>query len=369
MTGATATGRKADNVIVVESVARHFAPRARWFWSKRGLPIRAVDGVSFAVPRGSSFAIVGESGSGKSTLARLVVGLLRPTDGAILLDGEPLGDKTDAELRHLRRKVQLVLQDPLASLDPRMKIYAILREALVVHDLHRGAEQQRQRIESVIRQVGLGVDHLSRYPNELSGGQRQRVAIARAIICEPEVLVLDEPVSALDVSVQAQIVNLLVELQEKLNLTYVLISHDLALVAHMADAIGVMYLGRLVEIGPASTVCRTPAHPYTESLMAVVASHDPAVERSRKIEIIQGSVPSAATIPPGCSFHTRCPRARAVARSMTTAETMESENGRIPSICMREQPAPRPVGQDDVIATCHFAAAGASDVSPCTPVN
>jgi oligopeptide/dipeptide ABC transporter ATP-binding protein len=352
-----------DNVIVARDVEKHFPVRAGFLSRKTPQPIRAVDGVSFAIPRGSCFAIVGESGSGKSTLARVVVGLLRPTAGDVLLDGENVADKSDAELRQLRRKVQLVLQDPHASLDPRMTVRATLEEALVVHGLHPGRDARRERVETVIRQVGLGFDHLDRYPNALSGGQRQRVAIARAIICEPEVLVLDEPVSALDVSVQAQIINLLTELQAALRLTYVIITHDLSLVGHMADAVGVMYLGRFVELGPSAAVVRTPRHPYTDSLLSAVPGLDPEVEKSRPVRVLEGAIPSPSAIPQGCTFHTRCPRAREIAAHLGPAERTLHDGAEIPTVCATRVPAPLDVpGADDprpVTVTCHFACAGA----------
>jgi oligopeptide/dipeptide ABC transporter ATP-binding protein len=348
-----------ENVIVARDVAKHFAVRAGLFGRRALPPIRAVDGVSFAIPRGSCFAIVGESGSGKSTLARLVVGLLRPTGGEVRLDGEEVAAKSAAELRQLRRRVQLVLQDPLASLDPRMTVRATLEEALVVHDLHPGAAARRERVETVIRQVGLALDHLERFPNALSGGQRQRVAIARAIICEPEVLVLDEPVSALDVSVQAQIINLLMELQAGLRLTYVIITHDLSLVGHMADAVGVMYLGRFVELGPAAEVVRRPLHPYTESLLSSVAGVDPEIEKSRPVRVLEGAIPSASAIPTGCSFHTRCPRAREIAPNLAAAERTLHDGEAIPTICATCAPPPQAIARDaaprPVTVTCHFA--------------
>ncbi len=353
------------DVIVARNVEKHFPVRSGFFGRKRGAPIRAVDGVSFSIPRGSCFAIVGESGSGKSTLARLVVGLLRPTGGEVRLDGERVEEKTDAELRHLRRKVQLVLQDPHASLDPRMTIRAILREALVVHGLHPGRAAREQRIETVVREVGLSLTHLDRYPNALSGGQRQRVAIARALICEPEVLVLDEPVSALDVSVQAQIINLLMELQTAHGLTYVIITHDLSLVGHMADAVGVMYLGRFVERGPAAQVCPAPTHPYTESLLSAVAGVDPELEKSRPVQILQGAIPSPSAIPPGCTFHTRCPRARLIAQSLPETERRSFDGEDIPAICATVVPEPRDVGP--VTVTCHFCTrSGGPDIADAT---
>jgi oligopeptide transport system ATP-binding protein len=350
------TAAAVDDVIVARDVKLHYLARGGWF-DRRGAPaIRAVDGVSFAIPRGSCFAIVGESGSGKSTLARVLVGLLRATDGEVRLDGADVAALSDAERRRMRRKVQLVLQDPHASLDPRMTVRQTLREALVVHGLHPDPGARDRRIVEVIRQVGLSVAHLDRYPNALSGGQRQRVAIARGVICEPEVLVLDEPVSALDVSVQAQIINLLMELQAALNLTYVIITHDLSLVSFMADAVGVMYLGRFVECGDAASVCGDPRHPYTESLLAAVAGVDPEFERSRPLALLRGAAPSPAAIPSGCTFHTRCPRARLIGPAMPPAERAIVDGDALPARCVRETPAPRrPVGSD-VLATCHFPA-------------
>ncbi len=333
--------RPAD-VVVADAVKLHFRGRAG-FLQRRPPAIRAVDGVSFRIPRGSCFAIVGESGSGKSTLARMLVGLLRPTEGEVFIDGEPLSAKSEADLRALRRRVQLVLQDPRASIDPRMRVGSVLEEALIVHGLGRDGAERRERMRRVIRQVGLGEEHLDRFANELSGGQRQRVAIARAIVCEPEVLVLDEPVSALDVSVQAQIINLLMDIQEALGLTYVVITHDLALVGHMADHVGVMYLGTFVEAGPAEAVIAHPQHPYTASLLSLVATADPHIEQRRTVTILEGTVPSPAALPTGCTFHTRCPLARRLA----------GRAGDIPARCKAQVPEPRPLGGS--LVTCHFA--------------
>ncbi len=345
---------QTDDVIVARNVEKHFPVRGGFFGRRSLPPIRAVDGVSFRVPRGSCFAVVGESGSGKSTLARVVVGLLRATEGEIDLDGVDVSGQSGTAARQMRRKVQLVLQDPHASLDPRMTVRATLREALIVHGLCPGRDAQDSRIEQVVRQVGLSLAHLDRYPNALSGGQRQRVAIARGIICEPEVLVLDEPVSALDVSVQAQIINLLMELQETLKLTYVIITHDLSLVTHMADAVGVMYLGRFVEQGPSQVVCAAPAHPYTDSLLAAVAGVDPDVEKSRPVKILQGVIPSPAALPPGCTFHTRCPRARLLGPGLPADERARVDGEAIPAVCMNSVPEPRELGSVGVSVTCHF---------------
>jgi oligopeptide/dipeptide ABC transporter ATP-binding protein len=343
-----------EEVIVAQDVSKHFSVTKGLFSRNAGKPIRAVDGVSFRIPRGTCFAVVGESGSGKSTLARLIVGLLRPTAGDIKIDDRSLGACSEAELRAMRKRVQLVLQDPLASLDPRMRVRAVLEEALQVHNIGTTRGERQDRVSTVIRQVGLSADHLERYPNELSGGQRQRVAIARAIICEPEVLVLDEPVSALDVSVQAQIINLLMDLQEQLGLTYVVITHDLALVAHMADTVAVMYLGKFVEIGSAAAVSSRPHHPYTQSLLSVVATTDPRIERTRKVVVLEGMVPSPSSIPTGCSFHTRCPLARQLGPA-AGVNSFETPYGRLPSRCVTDVPVQQVIPEERMLVTCHFA--------------
>jgi len=341
-----------DDVVVVADAKRHFGGRRRFLTGKTDPVVRAVDGVSFTVRRGTCFAVVGESGSGKSSLARLVVGLLRPTSGEVTIDGVVLSTLDAAGLRAMRRKVQLVLQDPRASLDPRMTVFDTLSEALTVHALHPQRTARLDRIKSVVGLVGLSVAHLGRYPHELSGGQRQRVAIARAIICEPQMLVLDEPVSALDVSVQAQIINLLADLKAKLGLTYLIITHDLALVEHMADAVGVMYLGRFVEQGDVEEVCGAPRHPYTQSLMAI-AAHVSPVERERPAAVLEGSIPSPLFIPTGCSFHTRCPLARRLAAEATAV--VETPDGRVPRICAEDTPPLLPAPGGRSAATCHFA--------------
>jgi oligopeptide transport system ATP-binding protein len=339
----------ADDIVVVDKISHHFGGR-KGLLSRLAAPVvRSVDGVSFRVRRGTCFAIVGESGSGKSSLARLVVGLLRPTAGEVTIDGTPLSRLDKTGLRVLRRKVQLVLQDPRASLDPRMTVFDTLAEALTVHGLHRERVARLERINAVIGMVGLSTAHLSRYPHELSGGQRQRVAIARAIICEPELLVLDEPVSALDVSVQAQIINLLAELQARLALTFIVITHDLALVAHMADAVGVMYLGRFVEQGEVEEVCGAPRHPYTRSLMAIAAPVSPL---DRSLPLLEGSIPSPLAIPSGCSFHTRCPLARQLAANGIAS--VDTPDGHLPRRCVEETPALHPAPGGRSAASCHF---------------
>ncbi|RWR22089.1 ABC transporter ATP-binding protein [Sinirhodobacter populi] len=347
----------SDTILSIRNLSVRF-PLSRPLFSKG--PTRhvlAVDDISFDVPRGSCFGIVGESGSGKSTLARAITGLVQVSSGEVLLDGQPIQSLPPREKRRLRRRMQMVLQDPRASLDPRQTVYDVLREALIVHDIDRTREGQRMRIEKVIRQVGLNIAHLDRYSNELSGGQRQRVAIARAIICEPEIVVLDEPVSALDVSVQAQIINLLVDLQETLGLTYLFITHDLALVSRFADATGVMYLGRFIEHGPTRRICDAPAHPYTDSLLSVVAEGDPEEARAKPVCLLDGQVPSPLALPTGCAFHTRCPHARALARTMDPHGVVVEGGHRLPRLCVEMRPQPGPTG--GVHATpenclCHY---------------
>ncbi|AMJ61586.1 oligopeptide/dipeptide ABC transporter ATP-binding protein [Bosea sp. PAMC 26642] len=343
-----------DAVLVVDDVSVSFTIGGGFFGLGQRRLVRAVQDVSFRNPKGSCFAIVGESGSGKTSLARTLVGLNRQTAGTIRIDGISLGELNAIELRALRRRVQMVLQDPRAAIDPRLSVREVLREALVVHRFCAPAEYET-RIRAVVQQVGLSAAHLDRYATELSGGQRQRVAIARAIICEPEVLVLDEPVSALDVSVQAQIINLLIALQERLGLTYVLITHDLSLVGHMADLVGVMYLGRFVEQGPAHEVIAAPAHPYTASLLAVVAEDDPMAERRRTVQPLDGGIPSPLSPPTGCAFHTRCPQARVVAASLAPEQVIESDGRLLPRRCIETRPEERcPDGNAARLAACHF---------------
>ncbi len=348
---------KPETILSIRNLSVRFAVSRPLFSKGPTRQVQAVDGVSFDIPRGACFGIVGESGSGKSTLARAITGLVPVSSGEVLLDGQPIQALPARARRQLRRRMQMVLQDPRASLDPRQTVFEVLREALIVHAIVRGRAAQRARIETVIRQVGLNLAHLERYASELSGGQRQRVAIARAIICEPEILVLDEPVSALDVSVQAQIINLLVDLQEKLGLTYLFITHDLALVSRFADVTGVMYLGRIVEYGPTRRICDAPAHPYTESLLSVVAEGDPQTARAKPVRLLEGQVPSPLSLPAGCAFHTRCPQARALALRPDFPGAVNTEGGRLPRLCAETRPISGPEGglrAVPVDCLCHY---------------
>ena len=290
-------------LVEIEGLSKSF-PIRRGPLRRQVGEVRALEGVDLEIERGESFGLVGESGSGKTTLGRCLLGLETPTAGRVRFDGHDIGALEAEPLRRLRRRFQVVFQDPFGSLNPRMRVETLLSEPLEVHSIVPRAERGR-RVRELLELVGLPREAARRYPHEFSGGQRQRIGIARALATEPELLVADEPVSALDVSVRAQIINLLAELKERLGLTLLLIAHDLAVVEQVADRVGVLYLGRLVEVGPARRVFESPRHPYTASLLSAVPIPDP--ERVRDRIVLAGEPPSPSAPPPGCAFHPRCP--------------------------------------------------------------
>lgn len=266
--------------------------------------VKSVDGVSFEVKEGEVFGIVGESGCGKSTLGKLICNLTDKTDGVITINEKNLSSLSKKEMRDVRKDIQMVFQDPYASLNPRMSVRDIIAEPLIIHNLAHGREEMDKRVVELLRHVGLDGYHAQRYPHEFSGGQRQRIGIARALAVKPKLIIADEPVSALDVSIQSQVLNLMTELKNKLNLTYVFIAHDLSVVEHISDRIGVMYLGNFVEVADKYEMYRNPLHPYTQALLSAIPIPDPTIKKERII--LEGSIPSALNPPSGCKFHTRC---------------------------------------------------------------
>jgi oligopeptide/dipeptide ABC transporter ATP-binding protein len=295
----------------VKGLAKHFPARGG-----KGT-VRAVDGVSFEVHGGETLGIVGESGCGKSTLARTLLRLISPTAGAVEFDGKDIGTLGPRALRALRREMQMIFQDPFASLDPRLKVGAIVAEPLVIHRIGDRAGR-RKAVLDLLATVGLDADAAARYPHEFSGGQRQRIGIARALALQPKLIIADEPVSALDVSIQSQILNLLVRLKEQFGLSYIFISHDLAVIEHVSDRLAVMYLGRIVETAATEDLLARPSHPYTQALISAVPSPDP--ERRGQRVVLSGEMPNPETPPPGCPFHPRCPKAMDVCRTTPPAE-------------------------------------------------
>ncbi len=294
-------------LLEVQGLAKHFPVKQGVFGRLSG-HVRAVDGVDFHLDAGETLAIVGESGCGKSTVGRLVLRLLEPTGGSVRFEGQDLLALSDSRMRAQRRRMQVIFQDPYASLNPRMTVGAMLSEPLMLHGLASSDAARRARVGELLELVGLRPEHARRYPHEFSGGQRQRLAIARALAVEPQLIVADEPVSALDVSIQAQVINLMRSLQARFGLAYVFISHDLAVVKHIADRIAVMYLGKIVETATTDELFRNPRHPYTRALLSAVPLPDPTVVRERAL--LEGDIPSAMNPPPGCRFHTRCRHAR-----------------------------------------------------------
>jgi oligopeptide/dipeptide ABC transporter ATP-binding protein len=297
----------ADELLVVKDLVKYFPITRGIVFQKEVAKVQAVDGVSFSVKRGETLGVVGESGCGKSTMARCVMRLLEPTSGQIVFDGEDVASLKGRGLTKMRREMMMVFQDPYASLNPRMRVGAIIGEALQVNKVG-SASEIRMRVQELLEVVGLNPEHYNRYPHEFSGGQRQRIGVARALAIRPKLIVCDEPVSALDVSVQAQILNLLKKLQHEFDLTYVVIAHDLDVVRHISDNVAVMYLGKIVEQAPGSDLYAHPRHPYSGALLSAVPVPNPDVARARRPIVLEGDVPSPINPPSACRFHPRCPR-------------------------------------------------------------
>ncbi len=300
----------SEKLIEIENLKKYFKIKRSAF---RTDYVQAVENVSFYINKGETLGLVGESGCGKSTLGRTILRLYEPTLGVIKYDGKAIFDSSDkknkVDMLSYRRKMQIIFQDPSASLDPRMTVGEIVGEAIDIHNLFPNKAERNERIQQLLVQVGLNSEHSNRYPHEFSGGQQQRIGIARALAVEPEFIVCDEPISALDVSIQSQIVNMLEDMQEQLGLTYLFIAHDLSVVRHISNRIGVMYLGELVELGESYEINRNPIHPYTKTLISAVPIPDPIKTRERKRLVLEGDIPSPINPPSGCRFHTRCPYA------------------------------------------------------------
>lgn len=294
----------SDTLLRVEDLKIYYPVAGSGFGKKEF--VKAVDGVTFEVKKGELFGIVGESGCGKSTLGRGVCKLENLTSGHVYLDGEDITEYNDRRMRSIRKKVQMVFQDPYASLNPRMSVFDIIAEPLLVHHLYQDKADLEKKVLDLLHRVGLDDYHANRYPHEFSGGQRQRIGIARALAVEPSLIIADEPVSALDVSIQAQVLNLLNELKHDLDLTYIFVAHDLSVVEYISDRVGVMYLGNFVEVGEKEKIYSNPMHPYTQALLSAVPVPDPTAKRERIL--LEGSIPSAHKPPTGCKFHTRCPK-------------------------------------------------------------
>ncbi len=329
---ASVVGKSDDVLVSVRDMKKHF-PIMKGVMRRQVGAVKAVDGVTFDIFRGETLGLVGESGSGKSTTGRMLLRLEDVTDGEIWFDGVDISTLRPRQLRKLRPRMQMVFQDPHACLNPRMTVGSIIGEPLREHDRAQGAEAQRA-VEVLLELVGLAPKHANRYPHEFSGGQRQRIGVARAIALNPEFIVCDEPIAALDVSIQAQVVNLMEKIQEELGLTYLFISHDLSMVRHIADRVAVMYLGKIMELAEVNTLYDDPMHPYTQALLSAVPVPDPEFESTRLRIILEGDIPSPANPPPGCPFNTRCPRAE--------------------QLCVDEAPEYRELEPGRWVA-CHFA--------------
>lgn len=305
----------SENILSVRNLKKYF-PISRGLFNKNTSFVKAVDDVSFDIKRGETMGLVGESGCGKTTCGRTILKLYEPTGGSIIFNGDNIEGLSEKEMLPYRRKMQIIFQDPYASLDPRMTVGDIIGESIDIHNIMRGS-QRKERIQYLLDVVGLNADHINRYPHEFSGGQRQRIGIARALAVEPDFIVCDEPISALDVSIQAQVVNMLEDLQDNLGLTYLFIAHDLSMVKHISDRVGVMYLGKIVEIASSSELYTNPIHPYTKALLSAIPIPDPDEAHERRRIVLEGDVPSPIDPPPGCRFRGRCRYAKDICSDVT----------------------------------------------------
>jgi oligopeptide/dipeptide ABC transporter ATP-binding protein len=301
------TPRSGEPLIQVRDLVKHFPITEGFLFNRQVAAVQAVDGISFDVHRGETFGIVGESGCGKSTTARLLLRLMAPTSGSITFAGRDIATMSRKELKPMRRDMQMIFQDPYSSLNPRKTVGSIIGEPFIIHEIEKDKGRRKLLVQGLMEQVGLNPEHYNRYPHEFSGGQRQRIGVARAVALKPKMIVADEPVSALDVSIQAQILNLLRDLQSELDLTLVFIAHDLSVVRHMCDRVAVMYLGKIVELAGADELYAAPRHPYTGALLSAVPVPDPGQARAKR-QILGGDVPSPSNPPSACRFHTRCPK-------------------------------------------------------------
>lgn len=311
----TATKVASETLIDIRDLKMHFPLTQGIVFQRVVGYVRAVDGISFSIERGKTLGLVGESGSGKTTIGRTIVRLYKPTAGQMLFEGQDLATLQGEELRQLRRRVQMIFQDPFASLNPRFTIGSLIAEPMHIYKVAPHNEIRERTLE-LLKVVGLRTEYIDRYPHEFSGGQRQRIAVARALSINPEFVIADEPVSALDVSIRAQVLNLLQRLQRQFNLTYLFVSHDLSVVRHVADRIAVMYLGKIVELADRDDLYQSPKHPYTKALLSAIPLPDPRIEKRRQRIILAGDLPSPINIPRGCRFHTRCPMAQEICREV-----------------------------------------------------
>ncbi|HEX4658798.1 MAG TPA: oligopeptide/dipeptide ABC transporter ATP-binding protein [Streptosporangiaceae bacterium] len=346
---ATVTGAEDDDVLLrVENLVKYFPVNSGQLIRRNRDFVHAVDDVSFEVRRGQTLGLVGETGSGKSTIARCIARLYDITSGKIIFDGHDISTISARRMRPFRRDIQMIFQDPYGSLNPRRRVGSIIGDPFAIHHIAKGAERKR-RVQHLMEQVGLNPEHYNRFPAEFSGGQRQRIGVARALAFAPKLIVCDEPVSALDVSIQAQIINLLADLQSELGLTYIFIAHDLSVVRHVSNSVAVMYLGKLAEVSPVEELWAHPRHPYTDALLSAVPIPDPEYAGRRERIILVGDVPSPISPPSGCRFHPRCPKAR--------------------QACVDDEPvlAPRLGDEPEHRAACHFPVEDGEDISKSRP--